>query len=361
MAQEDYAILVGISRYADAGLPELKGPVRDVELMYKWLVDSNGGNVPPENVTCLVTNEAKIGDPPPFPPILTDFVGVLNKILFKPDQSMIRRPAGRLYLYFSGHGFCERTSTTPEAALYVADSTRSANWNISGTEYARRVRDHGAFGEIVLVMDCCRDAELYKMAFPPTLRLAADPALAQGVKLFELYATSRGGKAQERPIRERDNKVHGLLTHALLRAFDHAAPDLEQLSSRDIKGYIQENWSALCDGQPADLPEIVTPTIGEVTFGRPAPQDVPQGFKVVSVVDGASFTIRSGIKLGVLAKFTITGGEVHVVRNGLANNIPVVDGRFVVPLPASLCVVWGVSGGSAIEKDFQVGAADVDL
>ena len=43
---DDYAILVGISKYADTStFPELQGPVNDVELMKKWLTSPDGGGV----------------------------------------------------------------------------------------------------------------------------------------------------------------------------------------------------------------------------------------------------------------------------------------------------------------------------
>ena len=40
MAKDDFAILVGINRYADSNLPPLDGPLRDVQLVYDWLVDT---------------------------------------------------------------------------------------------------------------------------------------------------------------------------------------------------------------------------------------------------------------------------------------------------------------------------------
>lgn len=53
-----FAILVGISRYADSHLHPLDGPVRDVHLMEDWLVLENGGNVPPANVTTIISDES---------------------------------------------------------------------------------------------------------------------------------------------------------------------------------------------------------------------------------------------------------------------------------------------------------------
>src|SRR5205814_1559906 len=110
------------------------------------------------------------------------------------------------------------------------------------------------FDEIVLIMDCCRDAELTKKPTEPPLKEPTDVVPAQTVKLFELYAAPKGGKAQERRIPSRNNKVHGLLTHAFLEAIEHANPNAPSVSTSDIKGYLENQWAAICGDQPADPP-----------------------------------------------------------------------------------------------------------
>jgi hypothetical protein len=362
VAQDDYAILVGISRYRDKSLRKLDGPVRDVELMRRWLVDAQGGNVPEAHVITIVSDEAV--EPPPgatLPPVVQDFENAFAGVLLDPQQSeVIRRPNGRLYLFFSGHGFCERLESSPQAALYVANATRLFNYNICGTLYAHWARDQAAFGEVVLVMDCCRDSELYKQVMSPPLRLPSDPAPAQQCKLFEIYAAPRGGKAQERSIPERGAAVHGLLTHALMLAFDHAAPEDASPSTQDIKGYIQENWKALF-GEQVDRPEIVTPPNGEFKFGRAQAKDVMQGFKLVKAASGSEFTVFGGASFNELARFVVTGSEARVERNGQTSSVPVDDGRFMVPLPSTICLVTGIGGGALIQSKFQVGGPDVEL
>jgi hypothetical protein len=296
-----------------------------------------------------------------FPPVVQDFESTFFGILLDPAQgAVVCRPNSRLYLFFSGHGFCERLESSPQAALYVANSSRIVNYNICGTQYARWARDQAAFSEVVLIMDCCRDAELYKQAASAPLRAPSDLAPAQQCKLFEIYAAPRGGKAQERAIPERGNVVHGLLTHTLRLAFDHAAPGQPRPCTQDIKGYLLENWQGLY-GDQVDRPEIVLPANGEMEFGRAQAKDLVQSFKLVTAVAGSQLVIRAGKQMNVVAKISVAVGEARLERDGRSSSLPIVDGKILVPLPSTLCLISGVAGGALIDKTFQVGVADVEL
>jgi hypothetical protein len=54
MAQDDYAVLIGIESYPTFGAGgspmNLKGPLNDLESIRTWLVSPNGGHLPPENI-----------------------------------------------------------------------------------------------------------------------------------------------------------------------------------------------------------------------------------------------------------------------------------------------------------------------
>jgi len=277
---DDYAILVGIGKYADAStFPELQGPVNDVALMQKWLIAPTGGNINPDNITVILSPQAiePETDPDSVPPVTEDFKKAFKRLVRDKEGRFISRP-GRLYLYFSGHGFCEKKSLTPQATLYAANATREFPENIFGSYYALLARDKALFSEIVLIMDCCRDTEVNRPPDIPAVNEAGNSA-ANDVKLFCVYAAPKGGKAQERQIAERGNKVHGLLTHAILKAFAEAKPDAgASITGAALKRHLLETWTALCGGIPAPPPEIVLPTGTDIQF-RSENQGVSQGFE----------------------------------------------------------------------------------
>jgi len=364
MAQDDYAILVGISRYADENLPELNGPLKDVTLMEKWLLSKTGGGLDPANVTCIVTDEGSHELQPgqDMPPVFQHFLDAFMGIVGEPDKSdYIRRSEGRLYLYFSGHGFSEKYERTAHAALYVANSSRILAWNIYGTYFAQFAKDHALFDEIVLIMDCCRDAELTKTPFTPPLRKPTDIGMTGVARLLELYAAPRGGKAQERAIPSRGNEVHGLLTHAFLKALEHADPDSPDVTCQAIKGYLEENWEAICGKDPADPPEVIIPSNGEIRFKRSGPTDVEQRFKLNRLQNGSSFEIIDS-DFDVVARVSINASEAGIERTGGGKStFPIVDGIFVVPLPSTFCMAVAHTPEGILKRKFLAGGNDVEL
>jgi prepilin-type processing-associated H-X9-DG protein len=362
MAQNDYAILVGISRYADASLRRLDGPVRDVRLIYDWLVKPERCNVPPANITRIVTDEAaqavSQGD---MPPVFQDFLNAFIGIVRGPDKSNMLRPDGRLYLYLSGHGFCEKYTRDAHAALYVANADRDLNWNIFGTYFARWARDQGLFGEIVLIMDCCRDAELAKSPLIPPLRKPTDVNVARDSRLFELYAAPRGGKAQERPIPTRNNEVHGLLTSAFIEAIDHAEPGKTNVTTQAIKEYLEERWKAICGDQPADPPEIIVPSNGEIRFNRPASADLMQRLSFKSLHAGDQFKlIRSDF--AEVAQIALADGQANVAwADGHTSALPIRDDVLELPLPATFYMAIAATAKGLVNRNFQAGDQHVEL
>lgn len=366
MAATDYAILVGISRYADPHLRKLDGPVRDVKLVYDWLTSDNGDPVPPANITCIVSDEQSQHHPTDdgIPPVYQDFLNAFIRLVRKPDKSdLIRRKNSRLYLYLSGHGFSEKHDDRAHAALYVGNTwiKTGPQWNIYGTYFARWAKNHGLFSEIVLVMDCCRDAELTKVASIPALPKPTDIGVPKDVKLFELYAAARGGKAQERKIAERNNEVHGLLTHAFLHALDHARPGSLTVSTSDIKAYLEGSWTILCGNVPADSPEIFVPSNGEILFSRKTSSNLLQRFRLRTLEPGDTFDIVDST-LDDIMHIVIheTGAQVEP-RGGPAIESPIDNEMLVVSLPAGLYLAVCRGHGPMLKQKFQAGGPDVEL
>lgn len=281
MGQEDRAILVGISRYSDRTFAPLNGPPNDVDRMHAWLTDARGGDVPAANIIRVTSpaSHAATLDPEDWDPTEHDFQKAYRRTVTDPGTSQPVRRNSRLYMYFSGHGFSERRDQATQASIFAANATRFFANNICGTVFALAAREQALFGEIVLIMDCCRDAELnLPLSRPPINTATADAA--SGVRFMALYAAPKGGKAQERPFAELNGMTCGLLTHAFLRSLMQTPPDDPKgVSSTAIKRYLLSTWAEVCGDTPAPEPEFVSPTGADIFFPAVA-QGVSQTFRL---------------------------------------------------------------------------------
>ena len=274
----DYAILVGISRYPNPGFSDLEGPRNDVALMEEWLRSPAGGEIEDEpdrrHIIKLVTPEPYPHqfEPDEAPPTHSEFERLFRRLVHSLDQL----PARRLYLYFSGHGFSERKRHEAHAAVYTADADDDFPMNIYGTRVAQIALRKGWFDEVVLVMDCCRDSEINRRPAEPTIDEAFDEGSATRGKLLAFYGAPFGGKAQERPIPQAGNRVHGLLTYALIKALREAPGDSAgRLTGQQLKNFIYAAWNDLFGDDAPDLPRIQLPDGADVVFVTPPER---QGF-----------------------------------------------------------------------------------
>lgn len=378
MPRSDYAILVGISNYPDPGFPPLEGPPRDVERFKAWLIDPQGGDVDPNNIITIVS-------PPPSPetasaqvsPQFQDFQIAFQQLITGGGSSIKYHSKNRLYLFFSGHGFCEIRNQMPQAALYAANASRLFNWNIAGTLYALWAKEVAVFGEIVLVMDCCRDAEATKMLMNPPLPAINNPGASQAVKLFCAYAAPKGGKAQERPISELNNEVHSLLTHVLLDAFRHAPPDDKgNITGTMIKGYVENAWPSVCGEIPADPPEIYIPPTGDIVFFQRASNRLLQKITLSSWLGGDQMKIDDGngqlfatIDLpaaGSADMGSATDSTTAIIQwaDQTSENVTIAENdgfELSIQLPAGFYRVRLLTGGVEKKEFFEAGGPDVKL
>lgn len=265
MAENDYAILVGISRYRDSGkFPTLEGPLNDVERIQEWLVSPLGGAVPVGQVFSLSTPKSAI--PGEWIPNRESFAKHFNAIALDPATGDFVRREGRLYLYFSGHGFSRLTDQATRAALYSADNMGMFQSNLAGTLYAEAAKRARLFREVVLIMDCCRDTESNVEYSPPDLNLF-EHANTEGVRVFSMYAAPKRGKAQERELPGSNGKVVGLMTNAFLRALQEAPCDVVgRIPGKVLMQYMGMNWQAWYPEQTPPAPRIIPPDSEDVFF-----------------------------------------------------------------------------------------------
>ncbi|NID14496.1 caspase family protein [Luteibacter yeojuensis] len=272
MSAQDFAILVGISRYRDCDqFPELNGPLNDVERIKTWLVGDEG--VPDEQVFPLTTSATLLERPPEgwppdtvWSPNRELFSRSFNKVAFD-DEGNPRRREGRLYLYFSGHGFSLSDDNAPSAALFSADNYGLVHSNIAGTVYAEAVKRGKLFKEVVLIMDCCRDVLGNYVYNLPDFN-GVENSSSEAVKVYALYAAPRRGKSQERELPDSEGKVVGLMTDAFLRALKEAPSDVAgMIAGRVLTQVIAFNWSSWYPLPPIPpVPRGISPDQGDVYF-----------------------------------------------------------------------------------------------
>lgn len=304
----DFALLVGVEHYPHAGYTRLNGPRNDVSAFYDWLVSKDGGDVPPGNIKVLLSPEPN-QDPAPtdYPPTQYEAWNWLKSVVFSSAQTPIKRMDGRLYLFFAGHGFSNFIEQINHAALYTGNANRFQPSHVCGTKMANWCAHAALFGEIVLIMDCCRDKEVSKLVDPAPF-LAISDNQSRKVKKLEIYAVPFDGKAQEKEF-QGEGKVHGVLTYALLHALRSAplqkSNNIHVRNTQAIKSFIEGAWGTIVGDDPIESPEFVLPMRGDITFSSAPPKTIT---KTVTL----STPLTTDGELRVLGSDGILIGSAHL-------------------------------------------------
>src|SRR5205085_1535792 len=137
----------------------------------------------------------------------------------------------------------------------------------------------------------------------------------------------------------RGNQVHGLLTHAVIDALEHAPTDSAGVVTTDhIANYIRGRWTAICNGVPADPPEFAYPTMGPINFVRRSAGLISQRVIVAGWNAGESVELRDGT-LAVAAQFVISADRATVTAVWSSRGtdlLPVTKGAITISLAGGL-------------------------
>jgi hypothetical protein len=261
-----HAILVAISWYP--GLTELKGPEHDVEDMRRWLRDPQGGGLDDANIVVIKSGDfPRADDRFQAQPAEVAFKRALTTLLFAQDGVTFKNRVGeRLYLFFAGHGFASKRLA--EAALFTAQASKIDPDHIASKRYAEKIANSGAFDEIVLIMDCCRDVDLSDSIRDPVIKVPDRQGLARTL-FFEAYGAGRGQQAREREMAQ-GGPVRGLFTYALVDALRNAkGNDRQEVTGAALKGYVLNRWPQLFEGAVPYEPDIAPPAgARDIVFAR---------------------------------------------------------------------------------------------
>jgi hypothetical protein len=220
MGANDHAIVVGITRYPS--LSDLDGPELDASDFESWLLDAKGGNVPRAHVHTIVSSAfPPVAGAQPFQrqPKLSEVQQEFDALYAAGDTT--GRVGDRLYIYLAGHGVARDIE---DAALLMANAARGAvsSRHVSGRPYANWFRQAAFFREVVLFMDCCREA--YTLAPMLASPRPYEPRNGNppGTRYFG-FATQWARAAREASWAPAE-PVRGIFTVALLAGLREGAP-----------------------------------------------------------------------------------------------------------------------------------------
>jgi uncharacterized caspase-like protein len=136
-----WAVVVGVSEYADTGIPSLRYATADARAMYDWLVSPNGGRYAPSRVKLLLDREATAVN--------------IRDALFNWLRQAIEEDV--VLIYFAGHGSPDSPDTPNNLYLVPYDaryqsiaSTGFPMWDIE-TALKRFIKAK----RVIVVADAC--------------------------------------------------------------------------------------------------------------------------------------------------------------------------------------------------------------
>jgi len=238
----DYAIVVGVARYPGlavrGGSADLEGPDNDAGAVRDWLVAPDGGGLDPANVTLVRSADFAGPDPDPEPAAAR-----VERELSRLEERTRDTPGGRLYLYFSGHGFAP---VLEEGALFTAEATPVRPSYVYAHAWLRWFRRAGRFREFVLWMDCCMS---YRVSIPVNeVLMSVEIATGTPGPAFIGVAAQTREALEHRAA---DGVAHGVFTSALLAGLrGGAADERARVTGTSLKTFLH---NALPEFLPAEV------------------------------------------------------------------------------------------------------------
>lgn len=267
MSAQDHAIVVGIANYPN--LDPLSGPENDARAFAAWLQALDGGQVPEENIDCILSSDPL----PPGAPASPEPTDLKLDIAFERliDASQDKGGVGgrRLYVYLAGHG-CSPT-IDDVLLLAVNAAPKRTGHHLAGRLVANWFRKAAFFEEIVLIMDCCRENyPRINARLPPW----EDINGRRPVRFLYAYGTQYGQASRE-GLDPETNQVRGLFTLALLAGLRSADRDASgRLRTSALEGfvynYMQQRAPTLV-GAPVQDPEFDYRRNREIVFDAVGP------------------------------------------------------------------------------------------
>ena len=137
MAQDDYAVVVGIAGYPKLG--DLDGTENDAIAFSEWLVSADGGDVPRQNVKLVLSSDYPYNGRPTEALPTTALVDQKFDELIEDGLGQGGRLGRRLYMFFAGHGIAPDIDETALLMANAAVPVRTGH-HIPARAYAKWFR-----------------------------------------------------------------------------------------------------------------------------------------------------------------------------------------------------------------------------
>ena len=266
MAQDDFAIVVGIDDYE--GFEPLEGAKNDAAAFRDWLVAKGGGDVPPGNIEYIAGSVAgSLYEPG------TD-------ILYKAFRPLVKkavaigggRTGRRFYGFFAGHGFSDPNNMDSNA-LYTANAVPEVTPHVAATRCVEWFRRNSAFDEVVLIMDCCRSLSSLTAVVDPPFIQSRNTNRAAAVRRFYACATQWGYDSREVVVA--GGVPRGVFTSALLEVLKKIPGNGDNaVMGQAVKNEIHTYMKRVAPDAPPF--EIVVDSNADICLlVRPAPDAAP--------------------------------------------------------------------------------------
>jgi len=230
---EDHALVVGINAYP--GMQEdLAGPCNDARDFEQWLV--NDVNVPADNIHTILSSHNSNGmSVENATPYSDQIKSKLNSLAPLERQMPIGR---RLYIFVAGHGLSD-TSNPEHTALIAANAEKFGATlpQVVVTQYVNYFKRIYAFTEIVLIMDCCRDATALRNLENHALMAGNVHIDSHKVKIFRAMATRWARKSFEKDF---DGSVRGIFSYTLMEALRNTPHENGEVNGSHIRDYVRQ-------------------------------------------------------------------------------------------------------------------------
>jgi Caspase domain len=353
MANEDWAIVVGIRYYPEQALGDLNGPENDANAFYDWVTSPTGGAVPQAQTALILSSQH---DPPfltastaePTPQRVQRAFDDLQDLSEQNSRvGQGSRVGRRLYIYMAGHGFAPQPGDT---ALLTANATaKRLGYHILGKLEADFFLIANYFDEVVLFMDCCRNIlPQSPRILPPYLTVIGPDALDKA-RLFYGFGTKWSRVSRERMMP--DGLWHGVFTTALLAGLNGAATDPNgQITATSLGDYLYSNMKDFLS--PEDLADPVVPKEPDVDYDKN-----PLNPFILATVPVPDFPVTIHLPASTQGKTVeiLSGQGLALVRSGIS-----VPPAWQVRLRRGLYLAQVLAAG--LQVSFEVnGAGDVDV
>ncbi|HLP35512.1 tetratricopeptide repeat protein [Lacibacter sp.] len=152
-----YAVIVGISKYQNPGIRELRFANRDAQMFADYLQSSAGGTVPQDNIRLLIDSSATNA-------AVYNALSWLTETVQQDDL---------VYFYFSGHGDME-SETARRLGFLLAFNTPRTNYinnaiRIEDLNYYANTLSAKSKAKVILITDACHSGTLvtsdYRLKF----------------------------------------------------------------------------------------------------------------------------------------------------------------------------------------------------